>query len=328
VRAFSIIGGACPRGRSGCHLGPGGGWWAAPCQTKNVRTGFEYKGATPLTTAITAANAGDTINIWGTCIGNFEVGKNLTLKGQGRNATLDGGGAGTVLHITAGTTTVDGLKITNGVVSVYSPENADCCVGGGIAVSGPTAGVRVLNSLVTGNSASLFGGGIDVDEGTLDLVNSTVSANTAVGGSGGIDTDFGTITLTGSTVSGNTVTTGSAGGIWNFGGTATLNNSTIRGNSAANPSTTLARGGGIRNQSSLNNNGTPTDPSDDFVVKQATLTLSGTTTITGNQAEQGGGISNRPLSTVLGSNWTGSISGNTPDQCNPTLTIGSTTCGS
>jgi hypothetical protein len=46
-----------------------------------------------------------------------------------------------VLHITAGTTTVDGLKITNGVVSVYSPENADCCVGGGIAVSGQTAGV-------------------------------------------------------------------------------------------------------------------------------------------------------------------------------------------
>jgi hypothetical protein len=292
-----------------------------PCQTKNVRTGVEYKGATPLTTAITAANAGDTINVYGTCVGNFEVGKNLTLRGQGKNATLDGGGAGTVLHITDGTTTVDRLKITNGVADVSSDDNGgDCCVGGGIAISGPTAGARVLNSLVTGNSASLFGGGIDVDEGTLELVNSTVSANTAVGGSGGIDTDFGTITLTGSTVSGNTVTNGSAGGIWNFGGTATLNNSTISGNSAANPSTTLARGGGIRNQSALDSTGT-------VVVSQATLTLSGTTTITGNQAEQGGGISNRPLSTVLGSNWTGSISGNTPDQCNPILTIGTTNCG-
>jgi hypothetical protein len=292
-----------------------------PCQTKNVRTGFEYKGANSLTTAISAANAGDTINVWGTCVGNFEVGKNVTLRGQGKNATLDGGAAGTVLHITDGTTTVDGLKITNGVADVSSPDNGgDCCVGGGIAVSGPTAGVRVLNSLVTGNLASLFGGGIDVDEGTLDLVNSTVSANTAVQGSGGIDTDFGTVTLTGSTVSENTVTTGSAGGIWNFGGTVSLNNSTISANSASNPSATLARGGGIRNQSALDGTGT-------VVVSQATLTLSGATTITGNHAEQGGGISNRPLSTVLASNWTGSISGNTPDQCNPTLTIGSTTCG-
>jgi len=286
-----------------------------------VRTGVEYKGATPVATAITAANAGDTINVWGTCVGNFEVSMNLTLKGQGKNATLNGGGAGSVLHITDGTTTVDGLMITHGIADVSSDDNGgDCCVGGGIAVSGPTAGARVLNSLVTGNSASLFGGGIDVDEGTLDLVNSTVSANTADQGSGGIDTDFGTVTLTGSRVSGNTVANGSAGGIWNFGGTLTLNNSTISGNSAANPTATLARGGGIRNQSALDSTGT-------VVVSQATLTLSGTTTITGNQAEQGGGISNRPLSTVLGSNWTGSISGNTPDQCNPTLTVGSTPCG-
>jgi len=147
-----------------------------------------------------------------------------------------------------------------------------------------------------------------------------VSANSAVAGSGGIDTDFGTITLTGSTVSGNTVTNGSAGGIWNFGGTVSLNNSQISGNSASNPSATLARGGGIRNQSALDSTGA--------VVSQATLTLGGTTTITGNHAEQGGGISNRALSTVLASNWTGSISLNTPDQCSPTLTIGTTICGS
>ena len=293
-----------------------------PCQTKNVRTGVEYKGASPVTSAITAAAAGDTINIYGTCYGNFTVSKDLTLRGQGKNATLDGNKQGTVLHITNGTTTVDGLKITNGAADVSSPDNGgDCCVGGGIAVSGATAGAHLVKSLVTGNSATLFGGGIDVDDGTLDLVNSTVSANTAVAGSGGIDTDFGTITATGSTIGGNTVTNGSAGGIWNFGGTVTLNNSKVSGNSASNPSPTLARGGGIRNQSALDSTGT-------VVVSQATLTLSGTTTITGNQAEQGGGLSNRPLSTVLASNWTGSISGNTPDQCNPTITIGSTTCGS
>src|SRR6266540_3324810 len=219
VRPIAVIGALALAAGMVAILAPTAVGGPEPCQTKNVRTGVEYKGATPVATAISEASAGDTINVWGTCVGNFQVGKSLTLKGQGKNATLDGGGAATVLHITDGTTTVDGLKITNGAADVSSPDNGgDCCVGGGIAVSGPTAGARVLNSLVTGNSASLFGGGIDVDEGTLDLVNSTVSANTAVQGSGGIDTDFGTVTLTGSTVSGNTVTTGSAGGIWNFGG--------------------------------------------------------------------------------------------------------------
>lgn len=293
------------------------------CAISNAKTHKDYSS---LQSAVDAAKAGNTLEVKGNCVGNTSVDKNITLKGITNTPfpgppTLDGGGTGTVLHITNGTTTVDGLKITNGVADVSSDDNGgDCCVGGGIAISGPTAGARVLNSLVTGNSASLFGGGIDVDEGTLDVVNSTVSANTAEEGSGGIDTDFGTVTLTGSTVSGNTVANGSAGGIWNFGGTLTLNNSTISGNSADNPTTTLARGGGIRNQSALDTTGT-------VVVSQATLTLSGTTTITGNHAEQGGGISNRPLSTVLASNWTGSISGNTPDQCNPILTIGSTTCG-
>jgi len=293
------------------------------CAISNARTHKDYSS---LQSAVGAAKAGDTLEVKGSCVGNTSIDKNITLKGITNKPfpgtpTLDGGGTGTVLHITNGTTTVDGLKVTNGAADVSSPENGgDCCVGGGIAVSGDTAGASVLNSLVTGNSASLFGGGIDVDDGTLALVNSTVSGNTAVGGSGGIDTDFGTITLTGSTVSGNTVTNGSGGGIWNFAGTVTLNNSQISGNSASNPSATLARGGGIRNQSALDSSGT-------VVVSQATLTLSGTTAITGNHAEQGGGISNRPLSTVLASNWTGSISGNTPDQCSPMLTIGSATCG-
>lgn len=292
-----------------------------PCQTKNVGTGVEYKGSSALATAISAAVSGATISVYGTCYGGFEVNKNLTLKGQGKNATLDGNGSRTVLHITNGTTTVNGLKITNGVADVESSPGAGngCCVGGGIALTGDTAAATLVNSVVTGNSAGVFGGGIDVDEGTLDLVNSTVSGNTAVSGSGGIDLDFGTVTLSGSTVSGNSATDGSGGGIWSFGGTLTLTNSTVSGNSANRPGTPVGSGGGIRNQSALDSSGN--------VVAQATLTLSGTTTITGNHAELGGGIRNTPSSTVLASNWTGSITGNTPEQCNPALTIGTTSCG-
>jgi hypothetical protein len=287
------------------------------CAVSNARTHKDYNS---VQAGVDAVKAGDTLEVKGTCVGSTSVDRTVTLKGVTNKAfpgtpTLDGNKSGTVLHITNGTTTVDGLKVTNGVADVTSVEGNGCCVGGGIAVSGDTAGATLVNALVTGNSASIFGGGIDVDDGTLTLVNSTVSGNTAGSGSGGIDSDFGTITLTGSTVSGNTARR--AGGIWNFGGTLTLRDSTVSGNSASAP---LPRGvgGGIINESAG-----PTT---------ALLTLSGSTTITGNHADNAGGgifmFAADPGTVQPTADWTGSISGNTPDQCNPTLTIGSTTCSS
>jgi hypothetical protein len=274
------------------------------CQAENVRTGIQYKGASALATAITDAAAGDTIKISGTCYGNFALSKDLTLQGQGSKPTLDGAGTGSVLSITNGTTTIDRLTITHGVASF----------GGGIAISGSTAGARVLNSLVTGNSAGVFGGGIDDDFGTLTIVNSTVSGNTS-SSSGGIDTDFGTVTLIRSTVSGNVATGGGsctdanlscAGGLWNFGGTMTLIDSIVSGNTADN------RGGGMVVQ-----------------LDEAVLTLSGSTRIVGNKAgEFGGGIWIRDNPTISATaDWTGAVTANKPDQCFPPVTIGSTACG-
>lgn len=290
------------------------------CGVSNARTQQSY---TSLQAAVDAAKARDTLEVKGTCVGSTTVAKAITIKRQAGPAILDGGGAGTVVHITRGTTTIEGLKITNGVANVVSVEGNGCCVGGGIAVSGDRAGARLVDSLVTGNSATVFGGGIDVDAGTLTLVNSTVSENTAWS-AGGIDSDFGTVTLIGSTVSGNTAAGGTtcqdvgscAGGLWNFGGTLTLIDSTVSENTATR------RGGGIVNQ-------TPTGG------PAAVLTLSGTTSITDNHAfgdpdppALGGGIWIRGGATVAATaDWTGSISGNTPDQCSPTVTIGSTTCG-
>lgn len=312
-----------------------------PCQTKNVRTGFEYKGATPLSTAITEANTGDTINVWGTCVGNFAVGKNLTLKGQGKNATLDGNQQGRVLTINLGTTTIQGLRITNG-----QTPNA----GGGIYVA--TAAVLV-NVLVTGNTAGTnnFGGGIEADDNSsLTLIDSTVSGNTA-GSSGGIDMFRAKATLINSTVTGNhatrapgpdtdsgclfgTVIYACAGGIWNYQGTLALTNSTVSGNSAG------YRGGGVTSYVRFFT-GTTTP-------RSGLTILSGSTSISSNTAgDSGGGIFvNDPISTagfgvhaadgtatykdpISGATlpaWTGSVSGNTPDQCSPDLTIGSTSC--
>ena len=314
-----------------------------PCQTKNVRTGIEYKGATPLSTAITAANAGDTINVWGTCVGNFAVGKTLTLKGQGKKATLDGNLQGRVLRINAGTTTIQDLTITNGRTT---------SLGGGIYVA--TAAVLV-NVLVTGNTAGTnnFGGGIEADGGsTLTLIDSTVSGNSA-GGSGGIDMYQATASLTNSKVTGNHATRAPgpdtdagclvgtfvyacAGGIWNYQGTLALTNSTVSGN------TSTYRGGGLTSSVAV--------AADEITPVSGLTILSGATSVTSNTAsDSGGGIYLRttvptagfgvhaadgtatykdPISGATLPAWTGSVSGNTPDQCSPQLTIGTTSCGS
>ena len=72
---------------------------------------------------------------------------------------------------------------------------------GGIFIGGAGPQLSLIDSIVSNNNASTFGGGIVVDE-TLFLINSTVSDNTAGDDGGGI-AGTGTITLTNSTVSGN-----------------------------------------------------------------------------------------------------------------------------
>jgi hypothetical protein len=257
------------------------------CAVSNTRT---HKGYSSLQGAVNAAKAGDTLEVKGTCVGNSSVDRNITLRGVTNKAfpgapTLDGNEQGTVLTITAGTTTIRNLAITNGKTPDF---------GGGIAAR-PGSSLTLINSTVSGNSAG-SSGGIDSDTGTVTLIGSTVSNNTAAGAT-------------------NCQDAGScAGGIWNFGGTLTLIDSTVSGNTATR------RGGGIVNQ-------TPTGG------PAAVLTLSGATSITDNHAMSnpavnlGGGIWIRGGATVSATgDWTGSISDNTPDQCDPEVVIGGTTC--
>jgi hypothetical protein len=318
-----------------------------PCQTKNVRTGVEYKGASALSTAIAAATGGDAINVWGTCFGNFALDKDLTLQGKGRGATLDGNETGRVLNITTGTTaTIRALTITNG--------RRDG-LGGGIYVR-PDATAVLVDSAVTGNTggAKSFGGGIEADEGSSLTLNRSVVSGNSAGGSGGIDIFAATVSLIDSRVTGNHATRppgpdgdgdgclfegtlyACAGGIWNFHGTLSLTNTTVSANTAA------YRGGGLRTDSTLADG----SPSDGITL------LGGSTTISSNTAgNQGGGIWARasqddsldpsvafraadgtasytdPITGATLPAWTGSLFGNTPDQCWPTLTLGAHTCG-
>ena len=120
------------------------------------------------------------------------------------------------------------------------------------------SGLTISNGSVLGGVGSDGDGGGIRSAGVLTLTDCTISANQAVGSEfvggngGGIFNDSGTMTITRCTISNNSAqySTGSSGdqatisggGISNYsGGSLSINNSTISGNSW-NPTSTLANG--------------------------------------------------------------------------------------
>ena len=235
--------------------------------------------ATALATALASPGLidGTTLAITGTCTGNFEITRSLTLDGSG-GAALDAHGVGTVLTVDAGQTVdVTHLTITGGhgssargFLAVGGIENfgtlglTHSSVNGNSAdgVFFPVGGVdnegtlTLTHSSVNGNSASgpLAEGGINncalAEACTLTLTRSTVNENSATSLSrnarGGITNQTGgTVTLSQSSITGNVASAPAAaeGSILNFGSALTLTNSTVNGNSASG----AAAFGGIRN---------------------------------------------------------------------------------
>jgi hypothetical protein len=147
-----------------------------------------------LQAAVDAASAGDTLRVKGTCVGSTTITKDLAITGKPK-ATLDANHAGRVLTMSGAAVTLTGLTITNGT--------ADW--GAGIAILGLRP-VSVIDSVISGNTATSYGGGISNDwGGILTLIDSTVSGNTATHG-GGISNamDFGHLYVTGtSSISGS-----------------------------------------------------------------------------------------------------------------------------
>jgi hypothetical protein len=246
-----------------------------------------------LASALASASDGDTLSIQGTCKGTFEIAHNLTLTGSG-GATLDGQSAGVVLTVDSGkTVNATGLTISGGNGFIF---------GGGIANAGT---LTLDSSVVSGNAVSFnFGAGIS-NTGTLTLTKTTVSGNTCGCAGGGIYNDGtlmldqstvsgndgigiyeqgGTVTLQESTVSNNTIGIGNGVGIYNNGGTLSLDQSTVSGNAC---SFCNGPGGGISNYG------------------PATISKS---MITNNSGGQVGGVFNHSIMTISDT----TVSGNTP----------------
>jgi CSLREA domain-containing protein len=128
-------------------------------------------------------------------------------------------------------------------------------------------------TVANGNLPGGLGGGI-LSHGSLTLDKVTLINNAANGGNGGGIYSAGPCVITNSTIYGNTVnsstTAGSGGGIFNFGATLTITNSSIAANSATCTNTSNDSGGGIYSN-----------------VGNVTLTND---TITGNSGDIGGGV--------------------------------------
>jgi hypothetical protein len=211
-------------------------------------------GVMALTNCTISGNSGSGIYAGGTVTAS-----NCTISGNSLsdNATYGGGGiygSGTFTNCTISDNSASGSgSYGNGGGIFGGGTYIDCTIsgnscdgnigGGGIAAYGALGPTTLTNCAVSGNTAyNGSGGGIN-DLGTVIVSNCTISGNSTTGEfGGGIQDSGGSLTVTNSTISGNSG--GFGGGIAlgaAYNNTAAVSNCTISGNSAAQS----AAGGGI-----------------------------------------------------------------------------------
>lgn len=212
------------------------------CRVKNATqdTWFATNSGLALTNAIAAADAGDRLNVFGTCRGAFMPQVDLTIAGS-RSATspttLLGTDAGYILNTVPETSirllrltfrggTFGGIQITEGATAVLSRSTV-------VGVSTETshrAGAGILNgghltvnsSRIVRNHSVSDGGGV-FNFGQLEVNDSAINRNAADGTGGGIFNE-GSATLNRSQVRFNT-----GGGISDVAG-ITLNDTVVSDN--------------------------------------------------------------------------------------------------
>lgn len=108
---------------------------------------------------------------------------------------------------------IAGSRITNNSVTSASGALGEQASGGGISLRGGT--LTVTDSLISGNAARDFGGGIDaIQNGTVTLTNVTIASNRALDGDG-IALRNASGTLTNVTIAGNGLgASGKGGGMY------------------------------------------------------------------------------------------------------------------
>ena len=137
----------------------------------------------------------------------LEISESLTIDGTGADSlTIDANGASRVVNITAsdGEIALQGLTLTGGNVVGFGSVNR----GGAIRIE--AGALTVANSVITGNDAQSYGGGIYAQStASLTVIRSTVSGNNGSWGGGILA--YGQTTIESSTISGNSSMSGGGG---------------------------------------------------------------------------------------------------------------------
>ena len=177
---------------------------------------------TALQAAVDAASPGDIIKVAGTCAGIHDAlgGRKVTLY-IGQSVTIRGGYS------------VDNWNVSD---PKLNPTTLSALPGGQVIFAGVDKNITLEGLIITGGDAN-NGGGIE-NRATLSLLNSVVSGNSASGNGGGVLNSTGALNILNSTIHNNTA--GSQGGGIYSASTLNITNSTVSGNKAND----AAMGGG------------------------------------------------------------------------------------
>ncbi|HBY93896.1 MAG TPA: hypothetical protein DEP84_07975 [Chloroflexi bacterium] len=167
-------------------------------------------------------------------------GGNFNARNPTANAThIQGDGTdSTVTLLNAGTSTVDGFRITGGSRSVEGLPWYN--LGGGFYVSGgaPTIAHNVIEDNDTRTAAApgeeTVGGGIYASDSDVSILDSLIRNNTS-GRGAGIAIDGGTVVIRGNTVQGNVGVSDHGGGLYIASPAATIAHNRIMGNEVGRP---------------------------------------------------------------------------------------------
>ncbi len=281
-------------------------------------------------TASTAGNGGGGIfNDGRMNLRDVNLSGNLANAGtQGSGGAIfnsDGGvfdGQGLFISANRASRAGGGIENNNGQVTLSNftmrANNAGSAPGngGGMHISG-TGNAVLINGIVTGNTATLEGGGLWNSTGRMTVTNVTLSNNTAAGaaaddGGGGIFNNGGDVEIINSLLLRNaaTGTAGSGGGTFNLGGTLDITGTTFSGNRASRA------GGGIEdaagtsvviNASTLIGNTTGNAPGNGgglHITGAGNVRLDSSTVASNTASAEGGGLWNSAVGTLTVNNST------------------------
>jgi len=230
----------------------------------SLREAIQAANIDAATDACAAGSGADTITVpFGTydlTLGVLDVFDAATINGAGAGSTIvDGGAADAVFSVLS----EGDIDVT---ISALAVQNGDSLDNGGGIYNGEN--LTLTDVVVTGNTAPSGGGVYNSWSGTVTLTNSSVTGNTAEFDGGGILNEGpDTLNLVNSAVSGNSAGEDGGGIANHYDASANIEGTVISGNTAA------AHGGGVYND----------------LCCDALVTITDST-ISGNQADDGGGI--------------------------------------